>query len=61
MISFELPGFLSVTTSSVEFKYNDGRIYEGLGFPPDYQVPFNAQSLSPGDDPQLDKVLSLIQ
>jgi carboxyl-terminal processing protease len=59
--SFELPGFLSVTTSSVEFKYIDGRIYEGLGFPPDYQVPFNAQAISSGDDPQLDKVLSLVQ
>jgi carboxyl-terminal processing protease len=59
--SFKLPGFLSVTTSSVEFKYIDGRIYEGLGFPPDYQVPFNAQAISSGDDPQLDKVLSLVQ
>jgi C-terminal processing protease CtpA/Prc len=59
--SFELPGFLSVTTSSVEFKYIDGKIYEGLGFPPDYPVPFNVQALSLGDDPQLDEALSLVE
>jgi carboxyl-terminal processing protease len=57
---FELPGFMSVTTSSVEFKYVDGRIYEGRGFPPDYPVPYSAQALSLGYDPQLEKVLSLI-
>jgi carboxyl-terminal processing protease len=59
--SFQLPGFLSVTTSSVEFKYIDGKIYEGKGFPPDYQVPFNSTALSSGDDPQMDKALSLIE
>ncbi len=58
---FEVPGFLSVITSSVEFKYIDGKSYEGLGFPPDYPVPFNVQALSLGDDPQLDKVLSMLQ
>lgn len=58
---FVLPGFLSVTTSSVEFKYIDGKTYEGLGFPPDYPVAFDRQALNSGDDPQLDKVLSLIQ
>lgn len=56
---FGLPGFLSVTTSSVEFKYIDGKIYEGLGFPPDYPVAFNILALDSGDDPQMDKVLSL--
>jgi carboxyl-terminal processing protease len=57
---FEVPGFLSVTTSSVEFKYIDGKIYEGKGFPPDYPVAFDSQALDFGDDPQMDKVLSLI-
>lgn len=57
---FEVPGFLSVTTSSVEFKYIDGKSYEGKGFPPDYPVAFDIQALDSGDDPQLDKVLSLI-
>jgi carboxyl-terminal processing protease len=57
---FEVPGFLSVITSSVEFKYIDGKSYEGKGFPPDYPVAFDTQALDAGDDPQLDKVLSLI-
>lgn len=58
---FEVPGFLSATTSSVEFKYIDGKIYEGVGFPPDYPVPFDANALDAGHDPQFEKVLSLIQ
>src|SRR5262249_34291163 len=33
---FTVPGFLSVVTSSAEFKYIDGNRYEGKGFPPDY-------------------------
>jgi C-terminal processing protease CtpA/Prc len=57
---FEVPGFLSVTTSSVEFKYIDGKIYEGIGFPPDYPVAFDIHALDSGDDPQMDKVLSLV-
>ena len=58
---FEVPGFLSVTTSSAEFKYIDGKIYEGKGFPPDYAVPFSAAALGAGDDPQMDKALSLLE
>ncbi|TDW96539.1 S41 family peptidase [Dinghuibacter silviterrae] len=59
--SFSLPGFLSVTTSSVEFKYIDGKMYEGKGFPPDYPVAFNVKALDTLDDPQMDKALSLVQ
>lgn len=58
---FEIPGFLSVTTSSVEFKYIDGNIYEGKGLPPDYPVPFDIQAIYSGTDPQLIKALSLIE
>ena len=57
---FQVSDFLSVTTSSVEFKYIDGKIYEGLGFPPDYPVAFNIEAIDSGDDPQLDKALSLV-
>jgi hypothetical protein len=49
-----------VYTSSVEFQYLDGHIYEGKGFPPDHPVPYNPQALSLGDDPQLDTAISLI-
>ena len=58
---FDLPGFLSVVSSSAEFKYVDGKIYEGKGFPPDYNIPFNAAAVSSGDDPQMNKALSLIE
>ena len=57
---FQVPAFLSVTTSSVEFKSADGKMYEGAGFPPDYPVAYSLQALNSGDDPQMDKVLSLI-
>jgi carboxyl-terminal processing protease len=57
---FQVPGFLSVTTSSVEFKYVDGKIYEGLGFPPDYPVAYDPTAIREGDDPQMDKALSLV-
>jgi carboxyl-terminal processing protease len=57
---FSVAGFFSVTTSSVEFKYVDGKMYERVGFPPDYPVGFNIQALNAGDDPQMDKALSLI-
>ena len=58
---FQVPGFLSVITSSAEFKYIDGKSYEGKGFPPDYPVAFDANALIAGDDPQMDKALSLMK
>jgi carboxyl-terminal processing protease len=57
---FNVPDFLSVYTSSAEFKYINGQIYEGKGFPPDVAVPFNLSLLQAGDDPILDKAISLI-
>lgn len=59
--SFDVPGFLSVETSSTEFRYIDGKSYEGKGFPPDYPVAFSQSAVVAGDDPQLDKALSLVQ
>ena len=58
---FDVPGFLSAQTSSAEFRYLDGKSYEGKGFPPDYPVPFNPTALSSSDDPQMDKALSLLK
>jgi carboxyl-terminal processing protease len=57
---FTVPGFLSVYTSSSEFKYINGEMYEGKGFPPDVAVPFDLNLLNSGLDPQLDKAISLI-
>lgn len=58
---FDVPGFLSVYTSSAAFKYIDGNSYEGKGFPPDIAVPFDLISLLAGRDQQLDKAISLIK
>jgi carboxyl-terminal processing protease len=57
---FSVPGFLSVTTSSAEFKYINGTVYEGKGFPPDINVPFNLPAINFGKDLQLEKAISLI-
>lgn len=49
-----------VYTSSLMFKYKDGNIYEGVGFPPDITVPYNPAALKAGRDLQLEAALSLI-
>jgi C-terminal processing protease CtpA/Prc len=58
---FNVSNFLSVFTSSVEFKFIDGKIYEGIGFPPDLPVPFDSNNLTIGRDLQLEKAINLIQ
>lgn len=56
--------FGNAYTSSCEFKYIDGTVYEGKGFPPnfDVKVSLNQVFLSNNtvDDPQLDKAISLL-
>lgn len=59
--SFTIDNFLSVQTSSLQFKYLDGKNYEGKGFPPDVLVPFDLTALQRDVDPQLEKAISLIQ
>ena len=58
---FTISNFLFTYTSSAEFKYINGEIYEGKGFPPDVSVPFDSTALKQGDDPMLDKAISLVQ
>lgn len=57
---FTIPGFMFTYTSSVAFKYIDGNIYEGKGFPPDIDVPYNPAAVLLKDDPQLDTAVSLV-
>jgi len=59
--SFNVPGFLSVYTSSAAFKYVNGKIYEGIGFPPDIAISVNASLVNAGTDQILDKAISLVQ
>lgn len=56
--SFNVSSFLSVKTSSLEFKGIDGTFYEGVGITPDIQSPFNLKALSLGRDLQLEIAIS---
>jgi hypothetical protein len=58
---FTAANFLFAYTSSSQFKYIDGNMYEGKGFPPDYSVPYNAAAIAAGYDPALEKILSLVE
>ena len=58
---FQVGSFLSVFTSSAEFRYVDNLIYESKGFPPDIQVSFKLSSLQNGVDPAFEKAISLIK
>ncbi|MBB6500990.1 S41 family peptidase [Pedobacter cryoconitis] len=54
-------GFMNlVYTSTLMLRYKDGKIYEGLGFPPDVEIKYNGAALDTGTDPQLEKAISLI-
>lgn len=57
---FTAGNFVSVYTSSSMFRYKDGNIYEGKGFPPDYVVPFNLDDFNNYGDKQLEQALQLM-
>lgn len=50
-----------VYTSSLVLKYRDGKIYEGVGFPPDIEVKYDAAALETGRDKQLEAAIGLIR
>ncbi|HVI46904.1 MAG TPA: S41 family peptidase [Chitinophaga sp.] len=55
-------GFFNlVYTSSLMFKNLDGKIYEGVGYPPEKEVKFNAAALKSGRDMQLEAAIGLIR
>ncbi len=58
---FVVPGFLSVVTSSAEFKYIDGKSYEGKGFPPDIRIHVDPSILNAGRDQILETAIHLIE
>lgn len=57
---FNVDNLCNVKTSSCRFKYNDGKIYEGKGFPPDVYIPFDLNLLRNGIDNQLEKAILLL-
>ena len=54
---YSFAGFGYVFTSSAEYMYKNGKIYEGKGFPPDRYIPVNLDSVSAGMDVQLDSAI----
>lgn len=50
-----------VYTSSLMLKYRDGKIYEGVGFPPDVEVKYDPVALATGRDKQLEAAIGLIR
>ncbi len=57
---FNIPGVMTAYTSSAAFKYIDGEIYEGTGFPPDVSVSVNQVELNAGQDNILNKSVEII-
>lgn len=55
--SFDIGNFMSVRTSSAEFKDLAGISYEGTGITPDIVIPFNPEELSLGKDRQLEEAI----
>jgi carboxyl-terminal processing protease len=58
---FQIGNLFSIYTSSAEFKYIDGKMYEGIGFSPDIPITFNELLLNNGVDSQLEKAISLFK
>lgn len=58
---FSISGFMNVRQSSISFKFIDDQTYEGIGFPPDYQIASTTADLVAGRDKQLEKAISLIR
>jgi carboxyl-terminal processing protease len=54
---YSFADFGYVFTSSAEYMYKNGKIYEGKGFPPDSYVPYNQDSVNAGVDVQLDSAI----
>ena len=50
-----------VYTSSLMFRYKDGKIYEGIGVPPDVEANYNGEALKTGKDTQLETAISQIR
>lgn len=59
--SFDIGSFLSVKTSSVEFKGINGTFYENIGIIPSRPVPFNPEGLYKGKDIQLELAIGQFQ
>ena len=58
--SFDIGNFMSVKTSSAEFRDLAGISYEGTGITPDIVIPFNPEELALGKDRQLEEAIKYL-
>lgn len=58
--SFNVDGFLKIEMSSSNFRYKNGKSYEGTGFSPDIAVPFNLSLYQIGRDNQLENAIEVL-
>ena len=59
--AFSTPFIKKVSTAVMMFRYKDGVVYEGLGFPPDVAAPYDAAALKAGKDTQLEIAIAQIR
>jgi len=57
---FQVGGFLDVKLSGGQFRYIDGQVYEGIGFPPDMASAFDASLYQAGTDNQLEDAIGFL-
>jgi hypothetical protein len=58
---FSFANFGYVYTSSAEYRYIDGNIYEGKGFPPDQYLAVSPDAVSAGRDLQLESAIDYLE
>ncbi len=59
--AFNLPNGWNVSTAVEVYRFADGNLYEGIGFPPDVAVPFDVNLFkTTGRDNQLERALQIL-
>ena len=58
---FVEPYINTVYTPSLQHAYKDGTMYEGIGIPPDIEVPFNWEDFKKGEDARLEAAFNHIR
>ena len=53
--------FREVYMASGMFRYKDGTMYEGVGFPPDVEANYDGRALQIGKDTQLEKAIDAVR
>lgn len=59
--SFEVKDFMKVTAASGAFRYVNNVVYEGVGFPPDIQIPYVSTPPNSRKDASLEKAIEIIK